>query len=145
MKHRACLSLVTALALLLLHGCQTTTTVPSSGTAQNERDALAVFRQFQTASKDKDSAGMAACLTDDGSKSFFDLWASLMAAEGVQANPDEGFYTLTKDARPSTDSSDANTVRIIIPVALKRTSKIEAIVTGAPGAKWRIDKFTRFE
>jgi hypothetical protein len=73
------LTAISALGLVLL-GCESgRVSKPSS--SQRESDARAVFQRFQTSLKDKNTDDMAACLTDGGTKTFFDLWQRLMNSE----------------------------------------------------------------
>jgi hypothetical protein len=139
MKRHTALIALSVLGCFLSQGCQSSGThTPSQ--EERVRDAQAAFERFQTTLKEKNTDAMADCLTDGGTKTFFDMWQKLMAAEGIQAGADDGFYALTKDAKPGAEVVDNNTVRLLVPVKLKNASQIVVTVIGS-GDRCKIDRF----
>jgi len=122
---------------LILAGCGITETAKPTA-AEQEKAAREVLQRFQASCQDGNIDMN--CLTTRASNGFFAFWRDLIEAEGIQAMPDQGFHELTKDAAVQAGGVEGDTVRLIVPVKLKKSSKIVITFMGY-GRGCRIEKF----
>jgi hypothetical protein len=132
------LTTVSLLGLVLM-GCQSSQS-SAPGSSDRAADARAVFQRFENALKDKNADVKVDCLTDKAVNGFYLFWRELAEAEGFQFDPDEGFYDLTKDAAVEAGVAADDTLRLVVPVKLKHSSKIVITFVGS-GKGCRMDKF----